>query len=152
VNHVESVDLVLKELVETRHPSVSVRRVFKKHRVKYTDELIKEVEQTLNSKSLVKARGEDSAGYTCYALSETGTDFIKSFGSYDKFLKGLETEQIKVERARKKKPYDASKNFKGEAPAPYSPPEKTYLQRNGLGLILLVFFIILFIIVARVSG
>lgn len=113
--------------------------------------MIKEVERTLTSKSLVKARGEDSAGYTCYALSETGTDFLKSFGTYQKYLKGLETEQKKVERARKKKPYDAAKNFQGEAPAPYSPPEKTYLQRNGLGVILLVFFIILFIIVAKIS-
>lgn len=146
------VDIVLKELVETRHPSVSVRRVFKKHRVDYDEELIREIEKTLNSKSLVQVRGNDSRGYDCFALTETGQDFIKSFGTYSKYLRGLESEEKKVKRAKKKKPYNAHANFKGEAPAPYTPPEKNYLQRNGLGLILLFFFIALFYIVAKISS
>lgn len=152
MNHTELVDLVLNELVETRQPSISVRRVFRKYKVEYTDELIKEIEKTLNSKSLVRDRGKDSAGYVCFALSETGEDFVRTFGSYSKYLKGLETEEKKVKRARKKKPYNAQANFKGEPPAPYSPPERNYLQRNGLGLILLGFFIILFYIVAKISS
>jgi hypothetical protein len=152
VDRAKLVDVVLKELVETRHPSVSVRRVFKKHRVDYDEELIREIEKTLNSKSLVQVRGNDSRGYDCFALTETGQDFIKSFGTYSKYLKGLESEEKKVKRAKKKKPYNANANFKGEAPTPYSPPEKNYFQRNGLGLILLGFFIILFYIAAKISS
>lgn len=152
MNHEQLVDLVLNELVVTRQPSTSVRRVFKKHRVEYDDELIKSIEKTLNSKSLVTARSKDSRGYDCYALTETGEDFIKTFGNYSKYLKGLESEQKKVKRAKKKKPYNAQANFKGEPPAPYAPPERNYLQRNGLGLILLILFIALFYIVAKISS
>lgn len=152
MEHAKLVDLVLNELMITRQPAVSVRRVFKKHKVEYTDELIREVENTLNSKSLIIAKSKDSAGYDCYAITETGTDFVRGFGSYSKYLKGLESEKKKVARARKKKPYVVDRNPSGEAPAPYTPPEKTFMQRNGLGLILLVFFIALFYLVAKISG
>lgn len=152
MEHAKLVDLVLNELMNTRQPAVSVRRVFKKHKVDYTDDLIKEIESTLNSKSLIKGRSKDSADYTCYAITETGTDFVRGYGSYSKYLRGLESEKKKVARAKKKKPYVANRNPSGEAPAPYSPPEKTFMQRNGLGLILLLFFIALFYIVAKISS
>ncbi len=152
MNHVELVDKVLKELVSTRQPAVSVRRIFKKLKIDYTDDLIHKVEQTLNSKSLVIAKSKDSRGFDCYALTETGQDFIKTFGSYSKYLKGLESEQKKIERARKKKPYNAQKSIKGDPPAPYTPPERTFMQRNGLGIILLIFFCILFYIVSKITG
>lgn len=149
---VRLIDLVLKELNETRHASVSVRRIFKKHKVKYTDELIRDIEKLLNSKSLVHDLDKDSRGYSCYALSVTGQDFIRTFGTYSNYLKGQETENRKVERAKNKKPYNAQKNLKGEIPNAYAPPEKTFMQRNGLALILFVFFIFLFFVVSRISA
>jgi len=145
------VDLILKELMETLQPSISVRRVFEKQGIDYSEELIQEIDQILNSKSLVVEKDRDSAGYSCYAITETGQDFLKTYGSYTKYLKGLESEKKRVERAKKKKPYNAQKDFKGEAPTPYAPPEKTFFQRNGIGLVILMLFAALFYIVSKLT-
>ena len=152
MNLTSLVDIVLNELVDTRQPSISVRRVFIKHRIDFDDQLISEVESVLLSKSLVVEKDKDSAGYACYTLTETGRDFLKTFGNYTKFLKGIKSESRKVERARKKKPYDASKRAKDESPVAYVPPERTFLQKNGLGLVLLGLFVILFYIVAKITS
>lgn len=152
MNQNQLVDLVLKELMQTRHPSISVRRVFIKHKVEFDDQLISDIENILQSKSLVTEKDKDSAGYACYALTVTGQDFIKTFGTYSKFLKGIEKENKRVEKARSKKPYDASKSSSEETPSPFTPPEKSFLQRNGIGLGILALFVILFYIVAKITS
>ena len=96
MEQIKLVDLVLDELISTRQPSVSVRRVFKKKNVDYTDELIRSIEVILESKSLVNDYGKDSRGYRRFALSATGQDFIKTYGTYSKFLKGVESENKKA--------------------------------------------------------
>lgn len=152
MNQVELVDIVLNELVHTRQPSTSVRRIFIKHKIDFDDELVSEIEALLLSKSLVVEREKDSAGFACYVLTETGQDFLRTFKSYSKFLKGIERESKKVERARKKKPYDANKRANDESPMAYVPPEKSFIEKNGIGLMLLVLFFILFYIVAKITS
>jgi predicted TPR repeat methyltransferase len=152
VKQVELVDLVLKELVETHQPSISVRRVFIKHKIGLDEELIDQVESVLRSKSLVDAKSHDSAGYTRFVLSGTGQDFIKTYGTYAKFLKGIEKEKKRIEKAKNKKPYDALKTHSGEPPTAYVAPQKSFMQKNGLGLAILALFIILFYVVAKITG
>lgn len=152
MNQTSLVDIVLNELVHTRQPSTSVRRIFIKHKIDFDDELVSEIEALLLSKSLVVEREKDSAGYACYALTETGRDFLKTFGNYTKFLKGIKSESRKVERARNKKPYDANKRANDESPMAYVPPEKSFIEKNGIGLMLLVLFFILFYIVAKITS
>jgi hypothetical protein len=145
------VDLVLDELVNTRQPSISVRRVFKKHRISYDDSLIKSVEVILKSKSLVSEMDKDSAGYTCYSLSITGQDFLKTFGSYSKFLRGIDSETKKIERARKKKPFNPHRSVDGKPPLPFMPEDESYLVKNRVGIAILVVVLILFYIVSRIT-
>lgn len=145
------VDLVLDELVATRQPSISIRRVFKKHGISYDDELIRSVEAVLKSKSLVTELDKDSAGYTCYSLSVTGQDFLKTFGTYSKFLKGIQSENKKIERARKKKPYRAHTSSDGKPPLPFVPEDESFLKRNRIGLLILLIVLILFYIVSRIT-
>ena len=146
------VDLVLEELVETMQPSISIRRILKKRNIDFDSELLGSIEEVLKSKSLVEAQDVDSEGYTSYSLTVTGQDFLRTFGSYSKFLKGVASENKKVERARKKKPYQASLHRSGDAPAPYTPPEKSFLQRHGLSLALLLVFMVLFYLVSKITG
>lgn len=145
------VDLVLNELVSTRQPSVSIRRVLSKHKVDFDDELIAQIDEILRSKSLVEEKDTDSQGFPCYSLTVTGQDFIRSFGSYSKYLKGIEVENKKVERARNKKPYVANSSKDGESPAPYQPREASFIEQNRLGLLILLLFIISFLIVLKIT-
>ena len=145
------VDLVLEELVETMQPSISIRRILKKRNIDFDSEMIKSIEEVLKSKSLIEAQDADSEGNTSYSLTVTGQDFLRTFGSYSKFLKGVESENKKVERARKKKPYQASPHRSGDAPAPYTPPEKSFLQKHVLSLVLLLLFVALFYLVSRIT-
>lgn len=148
---IELVDLVLKELAETHQPSISVRRVFVKYKIGLDKELIYQVESVLRTKSLVDEKNKDSAGYTCYALSGTGQDFIKTYGTYSKFLKGIEKERKRAEKAKNKKPYDAMKANSGEPPTAYVPPEKSFMEKNAWGFAVLLLFIFLFYIVAKIT-
>lgn len=152
MNQTNLVDIVLNELVGSRQPSISVRRILLKHKVDFNEQLIADIESVLLSKSLVVEKDKDSAGYACYALTETGRDFLKTFGNYSKFLKGIKSESRKVERARKKKPYDAAKTSSDESPMAYVPPEKSFIEKNGIGLMLLALFFILFYIVAKITS
>lgn len=145
------VDLVLDELVATRQPSISIRRVFKKKGISYDDELIQSVESVLKSKSLVSEMDKDSEGYTCYSLSITGQDFLKTFGSYSKFLLGIQSENKKIERARKKKPYKTHTASDGRPPLPFVPEDESFLTKNRVGLIILIVVLILFYIVSRLT-
>jgi hypothetical protein len=144
-------DTVLQGLVETTQPSVSVRRIIRKKKIAdVSEEQIAEIEVILITKSLAHQKGHDSQGFASFSLSETGRDFLKQFGTYDKYLKGLKQEKRKAERAKAKKPYRANTFNKGEAPAPYSPPEKSFLQKNVVGVIILALFLILFFMIANI--
>ena len=145
------VDLVLDELMSTRQHSVSVRRVFKKKNVEYTDELIRSIESILESKSLVNDYGKDSRGYTRFALSVTGQDFVKTYRTYSKFLKGVESENKKVERARRKKPYQTHTNPDGKPPLPFNPQDESFLKKNRVGLLILLVVLVLFYIVSKIT-
>lgn len=145
------VDLVMDELAYTMQPSMSVRRVLMKHKIEFNDELISSIEEILRSKSLVEEKNLDSQGYACYSLTVTGQDFIRTFGTYEKFLAGIEAENKIVERAKKKKPYKAYKGAEGEAPAAYVPKEKSFFSKNVLGFTLLFLFMIMFYIVYSIT-
>ena len=151
MEQIKLVDLVLDELISTHQPSVSVRRVFKKKNVDYTDELIRSIEVILESKSLVNDYGKDSRGYRRFALSATGQDFIKTYGTYSKFLKGVESENKKIERARRKKPYQTHTNPDGKPPLPYNPQDESFLQKNRVGLLILMGVLVLFYIVSKIT-
>jgi len=119
-----AVDLVLHTLESTTQPSLSIKRILKKAKIIHTDELITAIENILNAKSLVNNMGKSQGSNTLYALSETGQDFITTFGSYSKFLKGVKKENRKAKRVKNKKPYKASPRLDGEPISVYSPPEK----------------------------
>ncbi len=145
------VDFVLQELVETRQPSVSVRRVLEKKGITYNDDTISFVEGVLKSKSLVLEVDKDSKGYSSFSLTETGQDFLRTFGTYSKFLKGIESENKKIERARKKKPYQTHTSGDGKPPLPFVPEDESFFQRNKMGLLILAIVLILFYIVSRLT-
>lgn len=145
------VDLVLDELVTTMQPSLSIRRILQRHKIDFDDDLIKEVDDILRSKSLVDEKSKDSHGYPSYALTETGQDFIRTFGSYSKYLRGLESEQKKVEKARNKKPYAAGSPSNNQDVGPYQPKEATFIEQNKVGLVILFLVLISFWIVMRIT-
>lgn len=145
------VDLVLDELVTTMQPSLSLRRILQRHKVDFDDDLIKEVDDILRSKSLVDEKTKDSQGYPCYALTETGQDFIRTFGSYSKYLRGLESEQKKVEKARSKKPYVAASATKNLDAGPYQQKEPSFFEQNKVGLFILFLVLVSFYIVMRIT-
>lgn len=95
-------------------------------------------------------KGLDSQGFRSFSLSETGRDFMKQFGTYAKYLKGLKKEERKTEKARSKQPYRASNFNSGEAPTPFTPREKTFLEKNMIGVILMVLFLMLFVMIANI--
>jgi hypothetical protein len=142
------IDAVLRELEETRQPSVSIKRILEKRKIGYSQEHIEEVNEVLRSKSLVVQKGTDSSGNPTYALSETGKDFLRSFGSYSNYLKGLDTESKRVERARKKTSYRAFKPG-DEAATPYNPSERSFWEKNQLSLVILGVIILSFYLVIR---
>ncbi|MCF8275553.1 MAG: hypothetical protein K9J17_02370 [Flavobacteriales bacterium] len=144
------VDLVLNELVSTRQPSISVRRILKSKKIEYTDDVITSIEGLLESKSLVIKKDVDSEGYACYSLTVTGQDFIKTFGSYSKFLRGIESENRKVQRAKSKKPYKAM-DTDGNPPAPFTPMEPSFMDKHKLELLFLVVVLVLFFVVAKIT-
>ena len=43
------------------------------------------------------------------------------------------------------------KDIEGEAPTPYAPPEKSFIQRNKIGLVILMLFAVLFYIVSKLT-
>ncbi|MFT4544172.1 MAG: hypothetical protein ACI9EQ_000627 [Bacteroidia bacterium] len=145
------VDLVLDELASTRQASVSVRRVFKKREIDYTNELITSIESILKSRSLVAELGKDSKGYLLFSLSVTGHDFLKSYGSYSKYLRGIESESKKVARAKKKKPFQTHNSSDGKPPLPFIPKEASFLRKNRTGLLILLVVLILFYIVSKIT-
>jgi len=99
VEQIELIDLVLAELKNTRQQSVSVRRICIKHNLPYSSELIR-------------------------AFSETGRDFIRTFGSYGQFLDGIEKETKKTEKARSKKSFTAPKMPRGKPNVVYTKPKR----------------------------
>ncbi len=146
---IEAVDLVLKELKNTAKPSLKVRRVLKKSKVDYSDDLIAIIENILTSKSLVDEMGVDAEGYNSYSLAETGHDFIKTFGTYSRFLKGAAKEDRKTKKARSKVPYKTSRPDSGEPIAAYVPPERDigfFIFRIVLLFLLIVFFILVYLL------
>lgn len=145
------VDLVLQELVRTMQPSISVRRVLEKHNVNYTDELIESIEAVLTSKSLVDSIDKDSKGFDCFSLNSTGQDFLRSYGSYSKFLRGIETENKRIERAKSKKPYRTHSSGDGKPPLPFVPQDESFLKRNRVGLLILGVVLLLFYIVSKIT-
>lgn len=145
------VDLVLDELAYTMQPSLSIRRILMKHKVEFNDEVISSIEEVLKSKSLVEQKDNDSQGYSCFSLTVTGQDFIRSFGTYTKYLEGVESENKKVERAKKKKPYKAYTGADGQSPPAYVPKEKSFLSKNALGITLLFLFMVMFYIVYTIT-
>lgn len=145
------VDLVLDELVTTMQPSLSIRRVLNRHKIDFDDDLINEVDSILQSKSLVSEQDKDSQGYPCYSLTNTGQDFLRTFGTYSNYLKGVEVEQKRVEKARQKKPYVAKSSSDGTAPTPFSPREESFFEKNKFGLLILLLVIISFFIVLRIT-
>jgi hypothetical protein len=145
------VDLVLDELSYSLQPSLSIRRVLLKKKIEFNEQLISSIEDILISKSLVEKRGVDSQGYARYSLTGTGHDFIRTFGSYSKFLEGIEDENKKVQRARKKQPYKAYTGVDGQTPAPFFPKEKSFFSKNILGFTLLGLFLIMFYLVYTIT-
>ena len=145
------VDLVLNALVNTMQPSISIRRVLEKNNVDCSDDSIASIEAILKSKSLAEPIELDSKGHASYSLTVTGQDFLRSFGSYSKFLRGIESENKRVERARKKKPYTAYKSGDGKPPLPYVPKEESFWKSNRLGIIILAVVLTLFYIVSRIT-
>lgn len=145
------VDLVLDELVATRQPSISIRRILNRHKIEFDDDLIGEIDSILQSKSLVVEKEKDSQGYPCYSLTVTGQDFIRSFGNYSKYLRGLETEQKRVEKARNKKPYVAKSSVDGIEATPYHPNDKSFFEQNKFSLLILALVIISFFIVLKIT-
>ena len=145
------VDLVLDELLATRKVSVSVRRVFKRSEIDYTNELITSIEKILISRSLVTELGKDSQGFLLFVLSVTGHDFLKSYGSYSEYLIGIESESKKVARARKKKPFQTHSSSDGKPPLPFIPKEASFFKKNRTGLLILLVVLILFYIVSKIT-
>jgi|GEM_PF-2507812 len=142
------IDAVLRELEETRQHSVSIKRILEKRKIEYTQSQFDEVKEELTSKSLVIQKGTDSGGNPTYSLSETGKDFLRSFGSYANYLKGLQTETKRVERAKKKTSYRAFKPG-DEAATPYNPSERSFWEKNQLSLVILGVIILSFYLVIR---
>lgn len=145
------VDIVLKELVTTRHPSISIRRILQKHQHPFTDELISEIDDILCSKSLVQKKDTDSQGYPCYAITGTGQDFLKSFGSYSKYLKGAVRESRRVERTKNKKPYVAKAVTESESIDQFQQRDKSFFEQNLAGILVLVLVIVLFVLIIRLN-
>ncbi len=146
---IEAVDLVLKELKNTSKPSLNLRRVLKKSKVDYSDDLITIIESILTSKSLVDKMGVDAEGSNSYSLAETGHDFIKTFGTYSRFLKGAAKEDRKTKKAKSKVPYKTSRPDSGEPIAAYVPPERNigfFIFRIVLLFLLIVFFILVYLL------
>ncbi len=132
-------------------PSISVRRVLEKHNVNYTDELIESIEAVLTSKSLVDVVDKDSKGFDCYSLNGTGQDFLRSFSSYSKFLRGIEDENKRVERAKNKKPYRAHNSGDSKPPLPFVPKDESFLKSNRIGLFILAVVLVLFYVASKIS-
>lgn len=126
----KTVDIVLKKLEVTSHSSLSVSRILKNEGIQFTDELILAIEQVLTSRSLVTEMGINSAGNRVFALAETGQDFIRSFGSYSGFLKGVEKENRKLERARNKKPYNTKTKQGSESITKYANQKRNFFSRR----------------------
>lgn len=147
----ELVDFVLDELSYSMQPSISIRRVLLNEKIQFNDELLSSIEEILISKSLVEKKGVDSQGYARYSLTGTGHDFIRSFGSYSKFLEGIEAENKKVQRAKKKKPYKAYTGAEGQAPTPFIPKEKSFFSKNRLGFVLFGLFMLMFYLVYTIT-
>ncbi|MBI1288460.1 MAG: hypothetical protein GC178_12885 [Flavobacteriales bacterium] len=145
------VDLMLDELVTTMQPSLSIRRVLNRHKIDFDDDLINEIDSILRSKSLVDEKDTDSQGYPCYSLTNTGQDFIRTFGTYSNYLKGLEVEQKRVEKARNKKPYVAKPGKDGSSPTPFQLGEESFFEKNKFGLLFLLLVFISFLIVLKIT-
>jgi hypothetical protein len=145
------VDLVLQELVNTMQPSISVRRVLEKHDIDYVNESIESIESVLKSKSLVDIVDKDSKGFDCFSLNTTGQDFLRSYGSYSKFLRGVDAETKRVERAKNKKPYRTQTSGDGKPPLPFVPEDESFLKRNRFGLLILAVVLVLFYIVSKIT-
>lgn len=145
------VDLVLDELVTTRQPSLSIRRILNRHKIDFNEDLIGDIDSILQSKSLVVEKEKDSQGYPCYSLTVTGQDFIRTFGNYSKYLRGLESEKKRVEKARSKKPYVAKSSGDGIEATPYHPNQKSFLEQNKFGLLILALVVISFLIVLKIT-
>ncbi len=143
----KTVDVVLQELKATNQSSLSVSRILKNSRIQFTDKLIASIENVLTARSLVIEMGRNSAGNRSYALAETGQDFIRTFGSYSDFLKGVEKENRKVERARKKKPYMVPNKSRGDTVMTYRPPNEGFFSRHLRKWVMILFIgVILYLI------
>ena len=145
----KKVDLVIGVLEETDYHSVSVKRILQNQKVDYDDSEILEIERLIISRSLAIYKGPDSRGNNTYALSETGRDFLKTYGTYQKFLKGIELETKKIDRSRKRKSYQAKPSV--NQPAAYQAPKTRFKPGNIAGIAILIFFLVMFYVIARLT-
>ena len=136
MEHANIVDLVLEELVKTDQPSISVRRVYLKNDLPVEKDSIQPIEEILEAKSLVVKVTRDSKGFKCYRLTDTGQDFLRTYGSYSEYLTGVGKESKQVERVKRKVAYNAKKRTSGTYSA-YKPREGSFIEKNFFKLVIL---------------
>ena len=144
----KKVDLVLKVLEETDYYSISIKRILQNQKVDYDDSEILEIERLIMSRSLANNKGPDSGGNNTYALSETGRDFLKTYGTYQKFLKGIELETRKIDRSRKRQSYQAKPSV--NQPVAYQAPNSRFNLGKIAGIAVLIFLLFMFYVMAKV--
>ncbi|MBL4586552.1 MAG: hypothetical protein JKX84_05800 [Flavobacteriales bacterium] len=145
-----AIDFILNSLLSTTKPSLDLTRTLRKSNISFSNQIIETIENILKSKSLVDEIGNNVNDQIQYALSETGRDFLRTFGSYSKFLKGVEKESRKTERAKNKKPYRASGSTDGDPIAIFTPPEKD-VRYIAIRLVFLLIIVVLGILVYKLT-